>query len=59
LIRVESMPFGERADVVSQGAVGTVHHDRDGRQNERLFRHRLATGSANQGLTSTDKHLRH
>src|SRR6202790_1023128 len=50
---------GERADVVAEHAVGAVDHDRDGRQDERVFRHRLATRVANDRLTSADEHLRH
>jgi hypothetical protein len=49
----------ERTDVVAQRTVGAVDHDRDGRQDERVFRHRLATGAANHGLTNPDKELRY
>src|ERR1700674_4140255 len=38
---------GERADVVAQRLVDAVYHDRDGRQDKRIFRHRLATAGAN------------
>src|SRR5208282_4395287 len=48
---------GERTDVVAQRTVGAVDHDRDGRQDERVFCHRLTTGVANHGLTGTDEHL--
>jgi hypothetical protein len=49
----------ERANVVAQRALDTIDRDRDGRQDERVFGHRLATDAANHGLTSTDKQLRH
>jgi len=48
----------ERTDVVAQRKVGAVDRDRDGSQDERVFCHRLAAGTANHELTSTDKHLR-
>jgi hypothetical protein len=50
---------GERADVVSQHLVGAVDHDCDGRQDERVFRHCLATRVANHRLTGADEQLRH
>jgi hypothetical protein len=50
---------GERTNVVAQRTVGAIDHDRDGRQDERVFRHRLATSVANHSLTRTDENLRH
>src|SRR6266436_3809237 len=48
---------GERADVVSQGAVGAVHHDCDGRQDKRVFRHRLGAMETDEALTYFKKSL--
>jgi hypothetical protein len=45
-------------DAVRERTDIAVDHDRDGRQDERVFCHRLAAGTANHELTSTDKHLR-
>jgi hypothetical protein len=39
---------GERADVVAQHSVDAVDNDRDGGQDERLFRHRLTTQLTNR-----------
>ena len=50
---------GERIDVVAERLVGAVHDHRDGRQDERVFRHRLATGIANYRLAGADEHFRH
>ena len=49
---------GERADVVAQDGVGAVDHDRNGRQDEHVLRHRLAAQLADHGLTSADVHPR-
>jgi hypothetical protein len=43
LTRVESTPLASEPMLLPQHAVGAVDHDRDGRQDERVFRHRLAT----------------
>ena len=48
-----------RANFGSHGFISDPRDDTDGRDNESVLRHRLATCVADYGLTSTDEQLRH
>ena len=47
----------QRSDVVAEHLVGAIHDDRDGRQDERVFRHRLGAMQAHETLTNLQKSL--
>jgi len=47
----------QRSDVVAEHLVRAVHNDRDGRQDERVLRHRLGAMQAHKTLTNLQKSL--
>jgi hypothetical protein len=54
LVIKESVPLASEPMLFSHPSVSAAHRERDGRQDERVLRHRLAAGLANQIFADTD-----